>query len=798
MRKTGRSGEVVWGQRGGIVAAVVAVVAVVLIAGGVVAEASAAGTAPAVAPGPEAAGWQGLDEVADGRLLLRTRTPGRFVASPRQGTHAEVHVSGPVARTVVTQRFRNPLDHWLEAVYVFPLPAGAAVDDLEILIGDRHLRAEIREKVAARAEWEEAAADGRAATLVERIRPGLFRNAVANIPPRAEVVVRLSWQQTLSFDGRRWQMRFPTAVLPGSASGAWGELGERRAGGAAHGAGGNDAAGAAGERGGAAEARQVVPAQPARGRQPRTSGQDPFSVEVLLAPGAPLAAVRSPSHRIRRRRLADERFRVELARGREPAGRDFVLEWETRAADSALAWSLHEETPHGAYQLVAIPPFAREDAEECAPHLPGETIFLTDISGSMAGAPLRAARRALGRALRLLPAGERVEMVAFDHKVHRWQARRGSLPLTEPTREEALAWVSSLEPSGGTEILGALEDVLATPAPAGAHSRVVLLTDGGASFNRARLQRIEAALGERRVFVIGLGPAPEGWLLERIATLGRGRLHLVSEAEDLPLAVERSVGRGAAPLLRDLELVVTADSSVEIWPDRLPDLFAGETVFVHVRGAAGEQRLQVRGRCAGAVRDIPLREGGSAQGVARAFGAARVKSLEALHDEYGLAEADRAFVREEALSTALRHGIVSRFTSLVAVDDRPLRPEDAELRALRKSAPLPEGWRVPASFRTGWVEDAPWHLANADELVASKAFRTAEERAVALGVATGLGTRRQVGLALILLPLAWVLLRSGRWREALACGESAAVSVARGAQASSASPLAPAPNGKES
>ena len=664
---------------------------------------------------------QGIDSVADGRLLLRTRTPGRYVTSPRQGTHAEIHVSGPVARTIVTQRFRNPLDQWLEAVYVFPLPAGAAVDDVEILLGDRHLRGEIREKAAARREFRKAASEGQVATLVERIRPGLFRNAVANVPPRAEIVVRLSYQQTLGFDGRRWQLRFPTAVLPGAAP----------------------------HPGGEAPSPAQVPAEDPR---------DLFSVEVLLAPGAPLAAVRSSSHRIRRRYLADERFRVDLARGNEPAGRDFVLEWETAAAESALAWSISEETDHGDYRLVAIPPF---EGDRCESDLPGETIFLVDVSGSMSGAPLRAARRALADALALLPEGERIELVAFDHEFHRWRPQAGSIALADNVRAEALQWIESLEARGGTEILGALEKVLSVPARGSGHARVVLLTDGGASYHPAALRRFTDALGERRLFVIGLGPAPEGWLLERLATLGRGRLQLVSDPAELPRAVERSVGNGAAPLLRDLELVVPPGAEVEAWPDVLPDLFAGETVFLSVRTTAPETPWHVRGWCGGEVRDLVLQEGGPGEGVARAFGAARVRSLESLHDEIGLAPEDRAFLREEIVTTALRHGILSRFTSLVAVDERPLRPADAVMRSLSRMPPLPEAWRVPVAFREGWIEGAPWTLATPAELVASRHFPAVPEEAVNLAVPTGLATRRQAWLAALLLVVAALLVRAG-------------------------------------
>ena len=190
------------------------------------------------------------------------------MAGPRSGTHAEISVHGPIVRTTVTQRFHNPTDHWLESIYVFPLPADAAVDSLDVLVGDRHIRGEVHETHMATQLYEAAAEAGHAAAIVERVRPGVFRSNVANVPPSAEIVVRISYQTHAHQEGDRWSLAFPTALLPvydfptgtnphhGNSSGKQGT-------------------------------------QRAQHDAVAHLNTDPFSIDIRLMPGGPVAAIDS-------------------------------------------------------------------------------------------------------------------------------------------------------------------------------------------------------------------------------------------------------------------------------------------------------------------------------------------------------------------------------------------------------------------------------------------------------------------------------------------------------------------------
>ena len=138
--------------------------------------------APSVAPSHVAAPYVTPAEMRSGSLLLRADA-GRNVEAPLLATDIDVTVSGPTARARVTQLFHNPTDHWVEAVYVYPLPEGGAVDTLKMVVGERIIVGDVMERKTAQAIYEKAKAAGQKAALMEQERPNIFTNSVANIAP---------------------------------------------------------------------------------------------------------------------------------------------------------------------------------------------------------------------------------------------------------------------------------------------------------------------------------------------------------------------------------------------------------------------------------------------------------------------------------------------------------------------------------------------------------------------------------------------------------------------------------------
>ncbi|MBO0754642.1 MAG: marine proteobacterial sortase target protein, partial [Bradyrhizobiaceae bacterium] len=132
-------------------------------------------------------------EMRSGSLLLKDGE--RFIEAPQLGTDVDLTVSGPTARARVSQIFRNPTQSWIEAVYVYPLPDGGAVDTLKMVVGDRIIVGDVKERNAAKIVYEEAKVNGQKAALMEQERPNIFTNSVANIGPGETVVVQIEYQE---------------------------------------------------------------------------------------------------------------------------------------------------------------------------------------------------------------------------------------------------------------------------------------------------------------------------------------------------------------------------------------------------------------------------------------------------------------------------------------------------------------------------------------------------------------------------------------------------------------------------
>ena len=152
-------------------------------------------------------------EVRAGALLLKSEND-RYVEAPLVATDVDLVVSGPTARARVSQIFHNPTDGWIEAVYVYPLPEGGAVDTLKMVIGDRIIVGDIDERKKAREAYEQAKSAGQKASLVEQERPNIFTNSVANIGPRETVVVQIEYQEPVRQSGNEFSLRVPLVVAP--------------------------------------------------------------------------------------------------------------------------------------------------------------------------------------------------------------------------------------------------------------------------------------------------------------------------------------------------------------------------------------------------------------------------------------------------------------------------------------------------------------------------------------------------------------------------------------------------------
>lgn len=558
------------------------------------------------------------------RGVLQTAAGEAF---PLTHTDIDAEVTGPVARVTVTQTFSNPHPRPVDATYLFPLPADGAVDTMDLAVGTRVIHARIARREEARRTFASARARGGTAALLEQDRPNLFRQSVANIAPGETVRVTLRFVETVPFRDGSYELAMPLATASRYTPGQGG----------------------------------VTPTRPA----------GDVGVRVAVAQGVSLAEVSSPSHAVTVTGARERgEAQVALAQGATIPDRDFVLRWRPRVDVVAPAVLARREGAEGFVSLV-LHPDARAADDAITPR---EMVFMVDASSSMRGAAMDHAKSLLRRAIDTLRAGDTFRVLRFSDMVTPLDA--AALPATEANRARARAWVDALAAAGTTEMLPAIEQGLSAPEDPTRVRMVVFVTDGYVGNERAVLGAVQQRLGAARVFPVGVGNAVNRYLLENIAEIGRGDLQVVTPREDPRAAAERVMSLMDRPYLTDVR--VSFHGAVrDVYPRVVPDLFAGRPVVVHGRyDRGGPARVTVSGRVRGRewsrTLDVVLPQGDTAtatdpmrrDALPSLWARARVKHL-----SRAMLLGEVPALRDEVTSLGLRFGLVTAYTSFVAVDE---------------------------------------------------------------------------------------------------------------------------------
>lgn len=637
-----------------------------------------------IAAGPEdrpaavAPGDRGIDPGAVGAGQLLWKGARGLIPLPVVDITVNLEVTGVMARGSLTQTFSNPTGRLIEAVYLFPLPEGAAVDTMEMRIGDRRVVAVVQEKAEAKRIYETAKREGKKATLVDQRRPNLFSTSLANINPGERVEVTIEYVEEVGYENGEFALTFPLTHTPRFEAGP----GARRT---------DDAGRLRNEAAHNDVAHPVLEAMPTVNDGPFVPAASPTAplarIRATIRSGARLEDVSSPSHSIRIEEDSGA-WRIEPDAGLVAADRDFVLRWKLQRGAKPEGKVFIEERNGEKYALLMlVPPTAESEAGW---GLPTTTLFIVDVSGSMDGPSIRQARRALLTALKALRPGDSFNLLRFNSQSEPYSEVFQA--VTSSTIEQAGAWVTALRTNGGTDIASAVMRGLgmmsaSDPWPA---QRVVLITDGAVSNEEEVFRRVSADLGRVRFHVIGIGSAPNRFLMRRLALYGRGACEFISSIDEVGERMTRFLGRIDRPVLTDLSLDWEGAPPREVYPQHLPDLYAGEPLYVSLRLDPGRAvtRAVLNGRLADGILRTGLEVSSDApagSGVATRWARARVRSaLDRLHQG-----GDPGLIRAEVIDVARAFNLVTRYTSLVAVEE--LRTASGEWTTRTIPSGLPRG-----------------------------------------------------------------------------------------------------------
>ena len=376
-----------------------------------------------------------------------------------------------------------------------------------------------------------------------------------------------------------------------------------------------------------------------------------------------------------------------------PADRDFVLEWTPAKGREPRAAVFSEEFD-GSYYVLAmlVPP---DEAFTESVRLPREVIFIVDTSGSMGGTSIIQGRDALVLALDQLAPVDYFNIIEFNSSFTKLHLH--SVPAMPAAIDDAKRWVAGLHADGGTEMMGPLLAALEEIEKRTPVRQVVFITDGCVGNEDALFSAIQLELGRSRLFTIGIGSAPNSHFMERAAALGRGDFIHIGTPSEVSLRMGEFFAKLENPVLADIELQ-WPDADAETWPKQVPDLYAGRPVVVTARLGTVHGDLVATGVRANESWEgrTKLSVGASRAGLNRLWARRKIASLMDLRSR-GMAEEE---VRTQAVEIALTHNLVSRYTSLVAVDVTPSRPIERKLQAGSVPTNLPEGWKYEKVFGT--------------------------------------------------------------------------------------------------
>ena len=485
----------------------------------------------------------------------RARPAACGAAVSRISSVTNVTLADRVLRYEVVEVFRNSGNMIAEADYIFPLPVGAAFDDLKLSINGELVSGETMGADQARGIYEDIVRRQRDPALVEWMGSGMLRARIFPIQPGEEKKVVVRFQSMAVREGDAIRIDYRRGTDPSSG-------------------------------------RIIAPlAQRASNRRGEEESNETWSKFTLTYPRSDdYGTAYSPTHTLRRVDVGNRR-RVE-ARG--VAGDVTVLlpvRITNRASMSVLTHSQHGER---GFALIAVTPPATGTATT-----PRDVTFVLDVSGSMQGTKLAQAKAAGDALLKTLRPFDRFRIVDFSTDVRSF--RDGWSPATTGELRAARSYLSLLRAEGSTNISEALRVALEVDRSAGRLPLVVFVTDGEPTVGERNPDAIAAIAstlrGDARVFAVGVSTGVNAALIEQLAIQGRGTAHFVRDDESVESTVSLLASRLAVPVLTNVRVVANGVRLSQVMPNGPIDVFAGQDLLVLARyDGSGDATVRLEGQ----------------------------------------------------------------------------------------------------------------------------------------------------------------------------------------------------------
>ena len=607
-----------------------------------------------------------VNEAESGSMIFRFDGMPSIMQIALQ-TKVQMDITGNINRVTVRQTFTNPSNKWAEGVYVFPLPEDSAVDQLRMYVDERVIEGQIHEKEEAKKIYEKAKQEGKSATLVEQQRPNIFTSSVANIAPGGSITIAIEYQQAVLIDNNTYSIRFPMVVgdryIPGAPIQTP-----------------IDSLGVAPNTQEVEDASKITPLSENHIRD--LTGEDfetnlPVMIDINLNAGFELASLNSTYHKVQIEQSSQTTRSIYLGDSYQ-ADRDFELTWsaiKTLEPEIALFTQVKDDNVY--LMLMATPPkdevFKKSDRAR-------ELIFIIDSSGSMSGSSIRQAKDSLKEALGRLSPTDRFNIIDFDNGFE--PLYESAMPASISNISDAKRFIKRIDADGGTQMLGPIAFALNSRDSSSVNylRQIIFITDGQAGNEQAILAEVQFGIEDDRFFTIGIGSAPNSYLLTKLADFGRGAFTFIGNQKEVSLKMNRLFEKLESPALIDIEVNFPPEINAELALDVIYDLYAGETITAAYKMNALPSSLEIIGKTIDGEfrKNITLNASKNTKGIDILWARRKIDRLTDIHNN-AYTRRLLELSKKDIVELALDYHLVSKFTSLVAVDITPIRPETEEL-----------------------------------------------------------------------------------------------------------------------
>jgi Ca-activated chloride channel family protein len=620
--------------------------------------------------------WAGQDM---GGTIEAILPDGKKVNFPLLKADIAAKIKGDLVTVTVKQTFTNPSDKPLHATYLFPLNQNAAVHEMVMEVGDERVQAKIKRIEEAKATFEQAKQEGKAASLLIEHRPNMFTQDIANLMPNLPVQVTLTYIQTLPKVDGQYELVLPLIVGPRYQPAGAGvpptpaadvnsktKLGQWEV--------------------------EKLPAYPAVAElnSPEIIDKDRVSIKVDLDAGLPIAQLSSKTHAIKEEKVSATQRMIHLAEGKTIDNKDFVLRYSLSGTATQAGLLAHKDERGGFFSLQIEPP-AMPAVKDVAAR---EMVFVLDTSGSMDGEPVAASKQFMLHALHNLHPNDYFRIIHFSNNAEEFTAE--PVAATPDNIKKGLDYVQALKADGGTNAPNAITQAFGKAPKDNTLRIVVFLTDGYIGNESEVLSMINEKIGTARIYALGVGTSVNRFLLEEMANSGRGFARFIDPTEKADDVAIQLAGKLESPVLTDISIDWGDLTVSETTPAKITDLFAGGAVRIQGKyQQSGQHTIKVNGLINGRKAQLPITVNLPASSddknnpIPVIWARSQIADMMRLVNmpSYMRGAINETELKNKVTELGLNFALTTRWTSFVAVSEKIVNahPEQAE----QSNVPLP-------------------------------------------------------------------------------------------------------------